>query len=126
VLAGILPAPCAPKAEGGRTNVAVAGAHVVSRHPAKRLAFVGGLVLLIVLAATVAWHYPDRLGSRLSRVVVSDADPHELAIRGLSCPRGELIAKPFGVEVLLERVGHSEGVAHRFDSFGSSASNRRA
>jgi len=105
--------------------VAVAGAHVVSRHPAKRLASVGGLVLLIVLAATVAWHYRDRLGSKLSRVVVSDADP-ELAMRGLSCPRGELIAKLFGVEVLLERVGHSEGVAHRFDSFGSSASNRRA
>lgn len=47
---------------------------------------------------------------------MSGSDPHEL-----SCPREELIAKPFGVDVLLEWVCHALGVAHRLDSFGLNA-----
>jgi two-component system, cell cycle sensor histidine kinase and response regulator CckA len=55
---------------------------------------------------------------------MSGSDPHDLATRGLSC--SELIAKPFGVDGLLEGVCHALGVTHRFDSFGWNASNGKS
>jgi hypothetical protein len=48
---------------------------------------------------------------------MSASDPHELTTWGFSFPRGELIAKPFGVDELMERVGDALGVADRLDSF---------
>jgi two-component system, cell cycle sensor histidine kinase and response regulator CckA len=57
---------------------------------------------------------------------MSGSDPYELATRGVSCSRGDLIAKPFGVDGLLEGVCRALGVARRFDWFGWNASNGKS
>ena len=57
---------------------------------------------------------------------MSGSDPHELATRGLSCVRGELLTKPFGVDVLMERVCQALGGPDRSGSFGRRASVGRS
>jgi DNA-binding response OmpR family regulator len=53
---------------------------------------------------------------------MSGSDPHELATRGFWFQRREVIAKPFGAAVLMERVCDALEAAGRSGSFGWSAS----
>lgn len=57
---------------------------------------------------------------------VSGSNRDEVASRGHPIPDGELIAKPFGVDVSAEWVCEAVGAAHPLGSFGWSAFDGRA